>query len=546
MVDCRFHHAADSLFLGWTQDPADDLRCYQYNVTLNGKPVLMNADKPFLTVDMSGKPILHAYRFEHAGEVVYNTYNLLRGDDDWDPMAIKEKVAAGERKLGVALTDIPTYLHITPVKASIESSVTDAELTAALLRFGNYQDTGGSFVWAITPHSQSLVTLAIRGNACRVEGINTNDATKTVVVTVAAPSGLQAAAVLTVSPKLLEAPPFTLLPQIRSTEKGALQVHYALRLEGRADESLITWYRCTDATGNEAIPVAVTRLNQPEYTYALSPGDVGYYIMATVAPKHLRSPAGKTETAITAAPVTAQQIVQRNLSTDFQNFPTAYQPALLPGFWTVDNYKPAAERGDWQPLPETSWTYGAALNGAKGTGLLQIARGARLLYTPVEKDYGDMSLTLHIDPNKLAGQGFSLAGQYMDIYIKFDTRTLTGYALRIVRTLKSDKAVDFYLVQYANGTAAAIGEPVTTVCYRTNCTITLTATGEVLTAHAESPATRQEAIPSGLSATVDLSAQITPNAFGGIGVLYNGSAARNTLANESGSAMFHRLEVLWK
>ena len=38
----------------------------------------------------------------------------------------------------------------------------------------------------------------------------------------------------------------------------------------------------------------------------------------------------------------------------------------------------------------------------------------------------------------------SATGQYLDLYIKFDTRTLTGYALRIIRTTKYSNAVDFY------------------------------------------------------------------------------------------------------
>ena len=33
-------------------------------------------------------------------------------------------------------------------------------------------------------------------------------------------------------------------------------------------------------------------------------------------------------------------------------------------------------------------------------------QGARLMYTPVEGTYGDMSLKLVVDPAKTAGQGF--------------------------------------------------------------------------------------------------------------------------------------------
>ena len=90
-----------------------------------------------------------------------------------------------------------------------------------------------------------------------------------------------------------------------------------------------------------------------------------------------------------------------------------------------------------------------------------------------------------MDASKTAGQGFgSATGQYLDLYIKFDTRTLTGYALRIIRTTKYSNAVDFILMKYENGVAEAISQPVSSTCYRTNCTLTLTAKGGKLTAHA--------------------------------------------------------------
>ena len=108
---------------------------------------------------------------------------------------------------------------------------------------------------------------------------------------------------------------------------------------------------------------------------------------------------------------------------------------------------------DWQVVPDKDyWIYGPGMNGSHGTGLLQDQKGARLLYTPLDGSYGDMAITLNVDASKTAGQGFgSATGQYLDLYIKFDTRTLTGYALRIIRTTKYSNAVDFILMKYENG-----------------------------------------------------------------------------------------------
>jgi hypothetical protein len=63
--------------VGWTHTPADWLRCYQYNVSLNGEPIVAGADKPYNTITMDRLPLLSAYRLESEGQVLYNTYNLL-------------------------------------------------------------------------------------------------------------------------------------------------------------------------------------------------------------------------------------------------------------------------------------------------------------------------------------------------------------------------------------------------------------------------------------------------------------------------------------
>jgi hypothetical protein len=90
LIDCRFRNTGDSLYLGWTQYPKDNMRCYQYNVSLNNQPVLFQEDRPYLTVDMEDQEVLKAYLFEYEGKPIYNTYNLLRSDDDWDPQGIRK------------------------------------------------------------------------------------------------------------------------------------------------------------------------------------------------------------------------------------------------------------------------------------------------------------------------------------------------------------------------------------------------------------------------------------------------------------------------
>ncbi|MCD7900359.1 MAG: hypothetical protein LUH22_10940 [Bacteroides sp.] len=542
IVDSRFKNSSGPLFVGWTQDPTDDLRCYQYNVSLNGTPLLIGNDKPEVTVDMTNKPLLDAYRIEHQGQVIYNTYNLLRGNDDWDPMGVKDQILQCEKQIGRNLTNIPTYLKILPSVTSIESGVTHAKLTATIQRFGNYEYCKEPVIWSVLPDVVQLVELEKEtNNICIINGINNDDESKKAIIHATTTIGIESASALTVSPRFIEPPRFTSLPKIINKEKGKLRVDYKIDLEGRKDESLITWYHCTDGKGSKPIEIIVSRSNNPKYEYELSDADVGYYIKASVSPKHLRSHPGKAVAAITSAPVAQKNIFsKRSYYTDFKNFPVSRQPQIIPGFWTIDGYKPLGlEEYDWKAPTGETWYYGVGSDGMKDTGLVQTTKGARLLYTPVKGDYGDMSVTLNVDPGKQAGQGFgSATGQFMDIYIKFDTQTLTGYGLRIIRTTKYHNAVDFILMKYERGVATPISKPVSSVCYRTDCTIKLKAEGNKLTAHAETKTGLPESMESDLKKSVDLQAEIRQNKYGGIGIQHTGSTGAN-------ATMLHWLQIDW-
>ena len=303
-----------------------------------------------------------------------------------------------------------------------------------------------------------------------------------------------------------------------------------LKLEGRRDESRITWFR-------NGIPVSTSN-GIPKRTYQLTEADQGQQITATIAPKHQRCSYGEEVSA--SMKVKTRTLPLTSLSTDFHDFPCQWQDKVLPGYWTVDGYKP----NDTKEYPwafdynKPMWEYGEGFNGAVGMGLLQAQRGARLMYTPLVRKYGDMSLVVKVDPTKTAGQGFgSATGQYMDVCLKFDTKTLTGYGLRIIRTTKHAKAVDFLLVRYDHGIISPVSEAVSSTCYRTNCTISIDFIGDMLSAHVETE-TPQPA-DSKLPRVVDLKAQVVPNEFGGIHIQHTGSCGEST-------TMLHQLQAKWK
>ena len=481
LIDCRYHAPTDSIYIGWTAYPQPWLRCYQQNFTLNGRPYIIGSRHPQNTIllnDFKGVQPPHLAISRHEA-------TLLTGSD--------------------------TLLLTAP----------DAH-------------------WRLPDAFESFVSLRpVNGDTVAVIPLNNTDETADFCIEAYTGDGRVAACHLMVKPSILPPPSFTREPVIMFDNTGNATLDYELDLQGRRDESRIEWMRSINQC--QYFTVSTSHV-APERTYRLSAPDLGNQLTARIWPKHQRSGYGTPVWVGADGPVTAAQIgdtARDAYTTDFHDFPCDWQPLIMPGFWTVDGYKPAdTAEFPWSfDRSKPMWEYGEGFNGAVGMGLLQAQRGARLMYMPLEKEYGDMTLALLVDPTKTAGQGFgSATGQYMDVCLKFDPETLTGYGLRIIRTTKHAKAVDFYLVEYDHGKVTPITEPVSSTCYRTGCTITLQAIGQYLTAHVETTTPK----PSGseLPHTVDLSAPMKPSVFGGIAIQHTGSCGEST-------TMLHRLSVTW-
>jgi len=483
VINCRYHAPSDSIYLGWTAYPQPWLRCYQQNFTLNGRYYQIGIRHPQNTIVLPD-----------------TTHLFTRG--------------------------IP-YLDISRHDAELRTG--EAPLTLAC-------SDSNSVKWRVTDYFEQYVTLRPIGRDS-IQVIPTNQSGKTVDFCVMAntPDGREAACHLTVHPRLLPAPAFLRQPTLQ-LKKGVAQLSYDLDLQDRYEESVIIWLR-------DDIPVSIGQahplaLAYPEYK--LSAADNSHRLSALIIPKLHGSLTGDT-LRVDAPKVIKGQKKTKYLETDFHDFPCQWQPQVLPGYWTVDGFKPAdTAEFPWSFSREKPmWEYKEGFNGAVGMGLLQAQRGARLMYTPLEKRYGDMHLTLQVDPTKTAGQGFgSATGQYMDVCLKFDTQTLTGYGLRIIRTTKHAKAVDFYLVKYDNGQITPLTEPVSSTCYRTGCTISVDFIGNRLTARVTT--TTPPPADSTLPHEVFLTADVTPNTFGGIHIQHTGSSGGES------TTMLHQLKAEWK
>ena len=540
-VDCVYNsNLSVPITMGWTKFPSDSLKCYQSNIVHNGKNITIGGEGAKETVDMTGKSVLNAYKVVSGGKTYYNTYNLLKGSDDWDPLGVKDVIAAAWQEA------VATQLTIKSDVSEIESGKETASVGGTVNYFYGTNDTTQKIIYSVSDEDKAYVKLTDNGDGtCKVEGTNNDDAAKEVIINAYTESGLEAAVEITVKPSKLDAPEYIKTPVITNDEQGSLKVDYSLDLGSRGDMSAISWYRCTDAEGSNKILVAVTRNDSPEYTYKLTAGDVGYYIMAKVESKNIRSDYGTPVNTVYDKAIGVKDVRSKNLSTDFSNFPNTKQSEIKAGFWTVDYNRPADTEsfGKWQGADtEEPWKYGTTGNGCVGAGLYQGTQGSRLMYTPVEGTYGDMSLKLVVDPAKTAGQGFGSAGQYMDVLLKFDTSTLTGYGLRIIRTKASSNAVTFVLVKYDNGAVTEISDKVIASCYVTGCTISLKTEGNKLTAHVETPTEQlADQAAKGYPHVVDLTADIAANSFGGVAIQHTG-----TTGGWQNTTMLHNLDITWE
>lgn len=542
-VDCVYNsNLSVPITMGWTKFPSDSLKCYQSNIIHNGKNITIGGEGAKETVDMTGKSVLNAYKVVSGGKTYYNTYNLLKGTDDWDPLGVKDVIAAAGQEA------VATQLTIKSDVSEIESGKETASVGGTVNYFYGTNDTTQKITYSVSDEDKAYVKLTDNGDGtCKVEGTNNDDAAKKVIINASTESGLEAAVGITVKPSKLDAPEYIKTPVITNDGQGSLKVDYSLDLGSREDMSAISWYRCTDAEGSNKVLVAVTRNDSPEYTYKLTAGDVGYYIMAKVESKNIRSDYGTPVNTVYDKAIGVKDVRSKNLSTDFSNFPNTKQSEIKAGFWTVDYNRPADTEsfGKWQGADtEEPWVYGVTGNGCVGAGLYQGTQGSRLMYTPVEGTYGDMSLKLVVDPAKTAGQGFGSAGQYMDVLLKFDTSTLTGYGLRIIRTKASSNAVTFVLVKYDNGAVTEISDEVIASCYVTGCTISLKTEGNKLTAHVETPTEQlADQAAKGYPHVVDLTADIAANSFGGVAIQHTGTTGTGGWQN---TTMLHNLDITWE
>jgi hypothetical protein len=497
--------------IAWVADtapprPSQNYLTYQVKDTAGNPAVISDASNGTPTYEYS-------YELTAAQAGAFNPWNLLRATptgvaDDWDPAGVREQYeSAGQGSLvfRIALTGSPASVRTNGPGATLGASV--APIRAA--------DT--SITWS-TP-SSSVVLSRTTGPDVVVTG-NTTGEPEYVPVIATAANGLHATAWVYVEPPYVDAPTLTRGPTLGAPGEGKLTVDYGYELEGRQDQSLITWYSCDDAACASPREVAVSRDNQPLATYTLTPGDVGKFLRVGIQPKHNVSDPGPAVFALSTRAVEACDLTSSTVSPNFRNFVTTENTSFASGYWTVLG----------------TWAAQAGAELVNGYGIRVGSQPASILYQE-DAPRGDMQLSLTMTPEKTAGSGFGSPGgpeegdrvQKSDIYIKYDPRTRTGYSLRYWRTTLSTQACMFQLYRIDAGVGTPLNDvQVLTGVFKPTTELVMKVIGDQLSVEAHN---------SDDAETLSLTGTITPNTFGGAGAAWYGTVSRGN------SNVYSRFEI---
>ena len=516
------------------------------SVTLNGEVIKMDCGGLDLnaSVDITNTDALKAFKLIDAdNKVIYNVYNLLRGDDNWDPLAQEEQIKAlNAADMPLSLTAYVDSEVGKPQSVTLETGKDTATLLFDIngLYGSNYKD-GITATWSVLDEELTdLVKLepTTNGESCVVTPLNELYHPVVIIVEVKTNTGFVGAVELTINPEIRQAPEFTKAPEIVLNGDGTATLDYELNVGEFKETSTIKWYVADDNASTNKILIQDDHKTIIGKDVKLTKAYVDKYLVAEITPSHIISEVGETVEIISKTRITAQGIVDNNeVVLTPSLFPTAAQTAIIPGFFTVDTYAPSLEagedaNGEWNikgtPGSNNSWGYGVGpkdgyLNYA---GLYQNGFGARLVYTPLNQSVGDMSVEVKGAPGKTAGQGFGSDRNYMDLFIKYDLATKTGYAVRIYRVSGSSCGV--VLIEFNNGIPTMLTgkEEHITSGYLTEFTLkawTETIEGKT-TLHASLDTTAQESTDNQLEHSVSVSAEIEENGYGAFGLHYVSSA----------------------
>jgi hypothetical protein len=514
LINCTLPVSSPRAPVAWVRGIAVP-RPNQYSLTCQNKDTGGN---PAVIYDDTAGAAGFTYSRELSEQelLAYNPWNLLRGSDDWDPAGVKSKSeAAGQGNLVYRMT-LTTDDGADRARGATSPSV------YSTVRTGGPSVTIGA---TVTPRNATDKTITWSTNSdlislsrttgpdVVVTGKNTTEESQYVPIIAKASNGFYVSAYVFVEPQFISPPAVTAAPRITPAVDGKVSVEYTLDLEGREDQSLITWFTCDDAAGTNPMKVAVSRGNQPLKKYTLMEGDVGKFLRVGVEPRHHISEPGPAVYAMAAPPVAASDISASIISPNFRNFVETATQTPIDSRWTI--------LGSWSIVAGDNLANGYGIRAAVARGLPAdgAVNGASSLIYSNKGETGDMQVDLVMTPDKTEGTVFAVPGSpddkgsrnfHGDFFIKYYPRTKTGYSLRYWRTTHSAAACTYQFYKIENGVGTPLNDKqVESGVFKQNTLLTIKVAGSTIFATAHNTVDDQ---------TLAMEATITPNSFGGAGV----------------------------
>lgn len=569
-IDCEFN--GDMTGMEWKpSNLSDDLRQIVYNNTLNGKPLVISPARPELSVTPDSEQLK---AFKSGSE--YNIYNLLNGAgyDEWDPLNQKNSMPVSAWNIqfdyeGIAKDVIP----------EIEGNNSSSLLVKPIVLGG----TNNKVVWS-TKDADVIKLEPQTDGSVVVKGVNETIENKTACLVATADNGMEKVLHIKVTPKINEAPVVDGNIVLNKTGDGKITAEYKLSGDALIPEnSQINWYKASKKDGSDKVIVAQTTYvadnAKPLSAYTLRLSDVDKYIFCEVIPQKINSLQGTAVLSLPSDKILASDVAKEqkgvyevdlehlayiNAVNDTEKNNFEWKNELVSGNWYGGFYLPAEYRagGIWNDKifklkeGELPFTFEAGASGAAGTvGLQTTTQGARLVYVD-DVARKDMSMTITLSPHKTAAQGFGSAKQFMDIFFKYDAKTMTGYGLRIARMPSIDdealkdfaaKSCTFTLMEYRNGIATALESSVVSTAFLPGCTIKLDLTGNVLKADVTTASEQDSAYPSQMPHEVHITHTFASdsdvNTYSGFGFQHTGTAGAGKSGNRT---TIHSLSVDYK
>ncbi len=344
-------------------------------------------------------------------------------------------------------------------------------------------------------------------NRVYIEVTANNDSDENIYgfITITSDNGIRSECVAQIKPSVIEPPKFLSTPVI-IIKDGRAYAEYELELNGREDQSDISWYRVDniDRTKLEAIKefkksnerdcrkIAVTR-EVPCKEIALTPFDVGRHLKVNIKPKHSRSNRG-AGLNVQSRIIMASDIKSKNTVINVKNQVLDPYYEAEPGYGTVCG----------------AWSY-KKLKGCRGYGMVTESADCSY-YINGEDNQDNMMVYVILDMENNAGEGFNAKGEYQEIYIKYNSIKKIGYGIRYECIDVNEHLAGFTLYKYDGENAQPISDMIIGNYLHSDMDIKLDVAKNTLVAEITVP---------GFKEIITLAANIEGSPYSGMGIKNN-------------------------